>query len=137
MEKIDEFNDIQNENQPEKISTTMESEELLLNEEKQTILAENTEIQNELAEIVEKTNEVQRSEEELALEQQLNDVQKQLVALASLPSTIQATLDAVTRQLSELLPTFQLINSEKPDNNNQNQGKISKNLKKYTYMYLF
>lgn len=49
-----------------------------------------------------------RSEEELALEQQLKDVQKQLMALSSLPSTIQATLDAVTKQLAELVPTFRL-----------------------------
>lgn len=52
--------------------------------------------------------EVPKTEEELALERQLADVQKQLQALSSLPSTIQSTLDAVTRQLAELLPTFKL-----------------------------
>ncbi|XP_030238232.1 mediator of RNA polymerase II transcription subunit 15 isoform X5 [Drosophila navojoa] len=49
-----------------------------------------------------------KTDEELALEKQLADVQKQLAALSSLPSTIQSTLDAVTKQLAELLPTFKL-----------------------------
>ncbi|XP_017015847.3 fibrous sheath CABYR-binding protein isoform X2 [Drosophila takahashii] len=49
-----------------------------------------------------------KSEEELALERQLADVQRQLAALSSLPSTIQSTLDAVTKQLAELVPTFKL-----------------------------
>ncbi|XP_055903886.1 titin isoform X2 [Eupeodes corollae] len=50
----------------------------------------------------------EKTEEELQLEQQLAHVQQQLLALANLPSTIQSTLDAVTKQLSELLPTFKL-----------------------------
>lgn len=50
----------------------------------------------------------EKSEEELALERQLADVQRQLAALSSLPSTIQSTLDAVTKQLATLLPAFQL-----------------------------
>ncbi|EDW93958.2 microtubule-associated protein futsch isoform X2 [Drosophila yakuba] len=54
-----------------------------------------------------------KSEEELALERQLADVQRQLAALSSLPSTIQSTLDAVTKQLAELLPTFKLQQQEK------------------------
>lgn len=49
-----------------------------------------------------------KTDEELALEKQLADVQKQLAALSTLPSTIQSTLDAVTKQLAELLPTFKL-----------------------------
>jgi len=49
-----------------------------------------------------------KTDEELALEKQLSDVQKQLAALSTLPSTIQSTLDAVTKQLAELLPTFKL-----------------------------
>ncbi|KAH8270098.1 hypothetical protein KR018_003999 [Drosophila ironensis] len=49
-----------------------------------------------------------KTEEELALERQLADVQRQLAALSSLPSTIQSTLDAVTKQLAELVPTFKL-----------------------------
>ncbi|XP_017080983.1 titin isoform X2 [Drosophila eugracilis] len=49
-----------------------------------------------------------KTDEELALERQLADVQRQLAALSSLPSTIQSTLDAVTKQLAELLPTFKL-----------------------------
>ncbi|XP_036336297.1 titin-like [Rhagoletis pomonella] len=52
--------------------------------------------------------EREKTEEELALERQLTDVQRQLAALSSLPSTIQATLDAVTKQLAALLPAFQL-----------------------------
>ncbi|XP_036335876.1 titin-like [Rhagoletis pomonella] len=52
--------------------------------------------------------EREKTEEELALERQLADVQRQLAALSSLPSTIQATLDAVTKQLAALLPAFQL-----------------------------
>lgn len=51
---------------------------------------------------------VEKTEEELALERQLADVQKQLAALSSLPSTIQSTLDAVTKQLADILPTFKL-----------------------------
>ncbi|XP_043646808.1 fibrous sheath CABYR-binding protein isoform X4 [Drosophila teissieri] len=54
-----------------------------------------------------------KSEEELALERQLADVQRQLAALSSLPSTIQSTLDAVTKQLAELLPAFKLQQQEK------------------------
>lgn len=49
-----------------------------------------------------------KSEEELALEKQLEEVQRQLLALSTLPSTIQATLDSVTKQLAELLPAFKL-----------------------------
>ncbi|KAH8361371.1 hypothetical protein KR084_000329 [Drosophila pseudotakahashii] len=49
-----------------------------------------------------------KTDEELALERQLADVQRQLAALSSLPSTIQSTLDAVTKQLAELVPTFKL-----------------------------
>lgn len=56
---------------------------------------------------------VAKTDEELALEKQLADVQKQLAALSSLPSTIQSTLDAVTKQLAELLPTFKLQQQEK------------------------
>ncbi|KQS43740.1 titin isoform X2 [Drosophila erecta] len=56
-----------------------------------------------------------KSEEELALERQLADVQRQLAALSSLPSTIQSTLDAVTKQLAELLPTFKLQQQEKQE----------------------
>lgn len=47
-----------------------------------------------------------KTEEEIMIERQLADVQKQLLALSSLPSTIQATLDAVTKQLAELMPAL-------------------------------
>ncbi|XP_036219867.2 uncharacterized protein Zasp67 isoform X2 [Bactrocera oleae] len=56
----------------------------------------------------------EKSEEELALERQLADVQRQLAALSSLPSTIQSTLDAVTKQLATLLPAFQLQTATQP-----------------------
>ncbi|XP_037047059.1 uncharacterized protein LOC119081915 isoform X2 [Bradysia coprophila] len=47
-----------------------------------------------------------KTEEEILIEKQLAEVQRQLLALSSLPSTIQATLDAVTKQLAELMPTL-------------------------------
>lgn len=47
-----------------------------------------------------------KSEEEQMLEKQLSDVQKQLLALSTLPLTIQATLDAVTKQLAQLMPAL-------------------------------
>lgn len=45
------------------------------------------------------------------LEKQLADVQKQLEALSHLPSTIQATLEAVTRQIAEIMPAFKIRTS--------------------------
>uniref|UniRef100_T1PEE8 PDZ domain protein n=1 Tax=Musca domestica TaxID=7370 RepID=T1PEE8_MUSDO len=60
------------------------------------------------AEEVSNVAEVEKTEEELALERQLVDVQRQLAALSNLPSTIQSTLDTVTRQLADLLPSFKL-----------------------------
>lgn len=50
--------------------------------------------------------EPKKSPEDILLEKQLADVQKQLSALSSLPSTIQATLDAVAKQLQELVPVI-------------------------------
>lgn len=47
-----------------------------------------------------------KTEEEILIEKQLADVQRQLLALSTLPSTIQATLDAVTKQLAELMPAL-------------------------------
>lgn len=49
---------------------------------------------------------VAKTDEELLIEKQLSDVQKQLLALSTLPLTIQATLDAVTKQLAELMPAL-------------------------------
>lgn len=63
--------------------------------------------------VTEAPAEPPKTEEELALERQLADVQRQLAALSSLPSTIQSTLDAVTKQLGELLPTFKLQQQER------------------------
>lgn len=49
--------------------------------------------------------------EETQLEKQLQDVQNQLAALSSLPSTIQTMLESVSRQLDEILPAFKLRTS--------------------------
>lgn len=54
----------------------------------------------------EKTPEPEKSPEDILLEKQLASVQQQLLALSSLPSTIQATLDSVARQLEELVPVI-------------------------------
>ncbi|XP_064540076.1 putative uncharacterized protein DDB_G0271606 isoform X3 [Drosophila montana] len=62
-----------------------------------------------------------KTDEELALEKQLADVQKQLAALSTLPSTIQSTLDAVTKQLAELLPTFKLHQQEQQQQQQEQQ----------------
>lgn len=51
-------------------------------------------------------NTPRKTEEEILIEKQLAEVQRQLLALSSLPSTIQATLDAVTKQLAELMPAL-------------------------------
>lgn len=60
-----------------------------------------------------------KSEEELMLEKQLCDVQKQLLALSTLPLTIQATLDAVTKQLAQLMPALhhQQMSANEPETN--------------------
>lgn len=68
---------------------------------------------NPLSDITEEQTNIEeptedKTEEELALEKQLQEVQRQLLALSTLPSTIQATLDSVTKQLAELLPAFKL-----------------------------
>lgn len=63
-----------------------------------------------------------KTDEELALEKQLADVQKQLAALSTLPSTIQSTLDAVTKQLAELLPTFKLQQQQQQQEGEKQQG---------------
>lgn len=47
-----------------------------------------------------------KTDEEILVEKQLAEVQRQLLALSSLPSTIQATLDAVTKQLADLMPVL-------------------------------
>lgn len=52
-----------------------------------------------------------KSPEDEILEKRLAEVQNQLAALSSLPSTIQATLEAVSRQLAELMPAFKIRTS--------------------------
>lgn len=49
--------------------------------------------------------------EETQLEKQLIDVQNQLAALSTLPSTIQTMLESVSRQLNEIMPAFKLRTS--------------------------
>lgn len=77
-------------------------------------LDENTEqtITENVAE--EKEEENKKTAEELLIEKQLSDVQQQLLALSTLPLTIQATLDAVTKQLADLMPALkhQQINNK-------------------------
>ncbi|XP_017040451.2 titin isoform X2 [Drosophila ficusphila] len=65
-----------------------------------------------------------KTDEELALERQLADVQRQLAALSSLPSTIQSTLDAVTKQLAELLPTFKLQQQQEQQQDQQPEAPL-------------
>lgn len=55
--------------------------------------------------------EVAASSGDSPLEKQLLDVQNQLAALSSLPSTIQTMLESVSRQLNEILPAFKLRTS--------------------------
>lgn len=67
-----------------------------------------------------KTPEIKKSPEEMYLEQQLLAVQKQLLELSNLPFAIQATLDAVTAQLSLLVPAIKQqqiseINNKSPE----------------------
>lgn len=72
---------------------------------------------NPLSDITEEPTNIEeptqnKTEEDTVLEKQLQEVQRQLLALSTLPSTIQATLDSVTKQLAELLPAFKLQNVE-------------------------
>lgn len=53
------------------------------------------------------SNAVLKSAEDILLEKQLANVQKQLQMLSTLPTTIQATLDAVSKQLEDLIPAIQ------------------------------
>lgn len=54
-----------------------------------------------------KSNPIFKSAEDILLEKQLANVQKQLQTLSNLPTTIQATLDAVAKQLEDLIPAIQ------------------------------
>lgn len=65
-----------------------------------------TSSQSEEKPLEESQPEPEKSPEDILLETQLAAVQKQLLALSSLPSTIQATLDAVAKQLQELVPAI-------------------------------
>lgn len=71
----------------------------------------------------EETAEDEISEVSSAFAEQLSSVQTQLMALSHLPKTIQATLDEITKQLQQLIPT----NKRKQDESTvaQEESKIS------------
>nr|XP_022913694.1 trichohyalin-like [Onthophagus taurus] len=96
------------ENEPEQIINE-ESEEVIQKED-------NEEVQIEDDEDLERNERMlqEQSQKKLSvnLEEQLAEVQKQLQALSQLPSAIQQTLNAVTRQLSELVSASQEISIE-------------------------
>lgn len=78
------------------------------------------EIVEEIQQERNKTPEIKKSPEEMYLEQQLLAVQKQLLELSNLPFAIQATLDAVTAQLSLLVPAIKqqqnpAVNNKSPE----------------------
>lgn len=54
----------------------------------------------------------------MSIEEQLAQVQEQLLALSRLPSTIQSTLNAVTRQLEKIASAAQLAEEEEEERNN-------------------
>lgn len=101
-EKSDQDESEKTDKEKESLPELKEIEETDKTETDDTTQIAHIEKEDTKAELNEKT------EEELALERQLADVQKQLAALSSLPSTIQTTLDSVTKQLADLLPTFKL-----------------------------
>ncbi|XP_039963697.1 uncharacterized protein LOC120776781 isoform X2 [Bactrocera tryoni] len=99
----------------EEISSTKETTPILVEKLEESTTANDTTAAPEVS--TEPKNSIpqrEKTEEELALERQLADVQRQLAALSSLPSTIQSTLDAVTKQLATLLPAFQLQTGSQP-----------------------
>ncbi|XP_019847726.2 titin isoform X2 [Bactrocera dorsalis] len=99
----------------EKISSTNESTPILEEKLEESSSTNDTTAAPEVS--TEPKNSIpqrEKTDEELALERQLADVQRQLAALSSLPSTIQSTLDAVTKQLATLLPAFQLQTGAQP-----------------------
>lgn len=85
-------------NEPDMVIETVTSEEISE--------AIPQEIETNIIEIQSAELTTTKTEEELLIEKQLSDVQKQLLALSTLPLTIQATLDAVTKQLAELMPAL-------------------------------
>lgn len=104
----------------------LQQQSLVENEEKEAVVESNiasevvenatdiesVEVSNEVAvNGCEPTQEITVSVEKSDLEKQLNDVQNQLAALSSLPSTIQTMLESVSRQLNELMPAFKLHTS--------------------------
>lgn len=100
----------------------VEQQNQILSEQNEAILVEenNQKVENEdraieAIENLESQSIVPSSKpnnpEDEILEQRLVEVQNQLAALSSLPSTIQATLESVSRQLAELMPAFRIRTS--------------------------
>ncbi|XP_023169911.2 microtubule-associated protein futsch isoform X2 [Drosophila hydei] len=107
--------------QLEKADASKEQSEQQTADEQQTATEPNEELAQQPVGEAEAAPTAAKTEEELALEKQLADVQKQLAALSSLPSTIQSTLDAVTKQLAELLPTFKLQQQQQEQQQQEEQ----------------
>lgn len=63
----------------------------------------------------------------MTLEEQLRAVQKQLQALSQLPSSVQTTLDAVSKQLADIVGTDE-DNQEKKDK--ETEKEITEDLEK-------
>uniref|UniRef100_A0A1A9Z322 PDZ domain-containing protein n=1 Tax=Glossina pallidipes TaxID=7398 RepID=A0A1A9Z322_GLOPL len=104
MEKSDEEKEFATERQKDDI----EGEQTVVENASDTLNLNVIETEEVETEICLESSITKKSEQELELERQLADVQKQLAALSNLPSTIQATLDAVSRQLTDLLPAIRL-----------------------------
>ncbi|XP_055381011.1 golgin subfamily A member 6-like protein 1 isoform X2 [Condylostylus longicornis] len=105
-------------------STTATNDEQ--QENKQEENADDTKLNEEINKEDKEEAEIEKTEEEILLEKQLAEVQQQLQALSNLPNTIQATLDAVTKQLAELLPSINSIKKHSPVDISQVPDKIEK-----------
>jgi len=102
-----------NENQNPGESPMPEEGELKAEEAECQVIAENENkseqheaIAIEESAVTENAPIAKKTPEELLLEQQLLDIQKQLLALSTLPTAIQSTLDAITNQLSKIVPAI-------------------------------
>lgn len=64
----------------------------------------------------------------MTLEEQLRAVQKQLQALSQLPSAVQVTLDAVSRQLASIVSVKE--NSQENENNEETDERNQEELER-------
>ncbi|XP_015835605.2 mRNA export factor GLE1 isoform X1 [Tribolium castaneum] len=76
---------------------------------------ENSDAEKEVSTESNKSQVEKNAELEKVLEEKLAEVQKQLQALAQLPSTIQSTIDAVTKQLATIVHITTLSVAESED----------------------